>query len=87
MATKKKAKTEVKTDNVSIMEMVKNNKPPKLTIVAPPQYEIDWDKIAANVAAAAEVAKTLPYPFPVSETKKAKPKNSEAKAKPKKAKK
>ena len=86
MATKKKVKIEVKAD-VSIMEMLKNNRPPKITINIPKQYEIDWDKIAANVTAATEVAKTLPYPFPVTETKKAKPKKSEAKTKPKKAKK
>ena len=86
MATKKKVKIEVKAD-VSIMEMLKNNRPPKITINIPKQYEIDWDKIAANVAAATEVAKTLPYPFPVTETKKDKPKKATTKSKPKKAKK
>lgn len=54
MATKKKAKTEVKVDDVTSREMPKNTKTPKLTIVAPEQYEIDWDKIAANVKEAAE---------------------------------
>lgn len=53
MATKKKAKTEVKAD-VSIMEMLKNNKAPKLTITVPEQYEIDWDKISSNVKQALE---------------------------------
>lgn len=56
MATKKKAKVEVinEVNDISIIEMLRNNRVPKLTIVAPPQYEINWDQIAANVKQALE---------------------------------